>query len=244
MFREGRADTDAAVTRAGGETTHVDQVRLIVVDDHEVVREGLAAALSTDARMRVVGAAATAEEAIRLVGATHPDLAVIDMRLPDLPGDELCRRLLQVRPQLAVVILSTYLTEEAVRDALHAGASGYVTKAAGLAELRAAVEQATDPGDQQRRRASVSQILRRLERVVDNRNEPGAPTPQQARVLELAAEGLTYAEIARRLVISESTVRFHIQKMKIKFGARSRTELIVRAVRAGLVTTPDDEAGA
>lgn len=221
-------------------TNEADQLRLLVVDDHEVVRAGLTAALAADSGVQVVEAAATGQEAMGLVCSISPDVAVVDLRLPDMSGDELCRRLRDLRPGLTVVVLSSYLTEVAVRESLHAGASAYVTKAAGLPELRAAIQEAAAGGSG--RRPTVSQILRRLEQVVDARDEPGTPTPQQARVLELAAEGLTYAEIARRLMISESTVRFHVQKLKIKFGVRSRTELVVRVVRDGLVARPDDEA--
>lgn len=212
--------------------------RLLVVDDHEVVRAGLTAALSRDEQLDVVGAAGCGQDALRLVDELRPDVAVVDMRLPDMSGDDLCRRLRERTPAPAVVVLSTYLTEPAVRDAIQAGASGFVTKAAGLAELRAAIDEAASGAD---RPAGVSQIVRRLEQLVDARDEADAPTPQQARVLELAAQGLTYSEMARRLTLSESTVRFHIQKLKIKLGARSRTELVVRAVRAGLIVTPDDE---
>ena len=216
------------------------RTRLLVVDDHEVVRAGLAAALSQDPALEVCGCAQSGREALELLGRLRPDVAVVDMRLPDMSGDDLCRRLRARVPGLAVVVLSSYLTEPAVREAVEAGAAGYVTKAAGLAELRAAIGEAAAGT---RRPASVSQIMRRLEEVVDDRDGVGVPTPQQGRVLALAAEGLTYSEMARRLSISESTVRFHIQKMKVKLGARSRTELVVRAVRAGLVVTPDDEGG-
>ncbi|MER5669637.1 response regulator transcription factor [Pseudonocardia alni] len=219
-------------------TGAVARTRLLVVDDHEVVRAGLAAALAQDPLLEVAGAAGSGREAMALLPGLRPDVAVVDMRLPDMSGDELCRRLRERTPGLAVVVLSSYLTEQAVREAVEAGATGYVTKAAGLGELRAAIaEAAAGTG----RRASVSQIMRRLEEVVDGRDGVGVPTPQQARVLALAAEGLTYPEMARRLSISESTVRFHIQKMKLKLGARSRTDLVVRAVRAGLVVTPDEE---
>lgn len=228
-------------SEATGSETSVpsrSRIRLLVVDDHEVVRAGLTAALGQDPTLEVAGAAGSGRDALALLPDLRPDVAVIDMRLPDMSGDELCRRLRERMPALAVVVLSSYLTELAVREAVGAGASGYVTKAAGLAELRAAIgEAAAGTG----RPVTVSQIMRRLEEVVDERSGAEAPTPQQARVLALAAEGLTYAETARRLSISESTVRFHIQNMKVKLGARSRTDLVVRAVRAGLVVTPDDE---
>jgi DNA-binding NarL/FixJ family response regulator len=98
----------------------------------------------------------------------------------------------------------------------------------------------TGPAEQPR---SVSQIVRRLDELSEARADTEAPTPQQARVLELVAQGLTYADIAQRLVISESTVRFHVQRLKIKLGTNSRTELVVRAVRAGFIVVPGDEAG-
>lgn len=232
----GSTSSGPAVTEAAGPPR--PRTRLLVVDDHEVVRAGLTAALAQDPRLEVAGSAGSGREALALLAELRPDVAVVDMRLSDMSGDDLCRRLRERLPGLAVVVLSTYLTEPAVRAAVEAGASGYVTKAAGLAELRAAIEEATTVTG---RPVSVSQIMRRLEDVVGDRDGVGVPTPQQARVLALAAEGLTYCEMARRLSISESTVRFHIQKMKVKLGARSRTELVVRAVRAGLVVTPDDE---
>lgn len=225
-----------------------DRVRLLVVDDHEVVRAGLTAALSAEDRFEIVGAVGTGDEALSLAADVRPDVAVVDLRLPDMPGHELCRRLLRTSPGIAVVVLTSYLAESAVRDALRAGASAYVTKAAGLAELRTAIDEAhggrSGGGDGGGAPSSVSQIVRRMEEVVGSRDRTDSPTPQQARVLELLARGLTYAGIAERLVISESTVRFHVQKLKIKLEATGRTDLVVRAIRAGLVTPEDQDVDA
>ncbi|WP_130290949.1 response regulator transcription factor [Pseudonocardia sediminis] len=215
-------------------------MRLLVADDHEVVRAGLTAALSAEERFEIVGAVGTGDEAISVVTETRPDVAVVDMRLPDMPGHELCRRLRKASPGTAVVVLTSYLTESAIRDALRAGASAYVTKAAGLAELRTAIDDAHD--GRTGAPSSVSQIVRRMEEVVGSRDRTDSPTPQQARVLELLARGLTYAAIAESLVISESTVRFHVQKLKVKLEATGRTDLVVRAIRAGLVTAEDPGA--
>ena len=220
--------------------------RLLVVDDHEVVRAGLVAALAADERYPVIGVAGTGREALELARRDRPDVVIVDLRLPDLPGTELCRRLRAVLPDVAVIVLSSYLSEETVRQAIDAGASAYVTKAAGLPELRSALDEACarrgQPDGPPGGGRSVSQIVRRLEQLIGARGDGTTPTPQQARVLELAAQGLTYAEIATRLVISESTVRFHVQKLKVKFDTNSRTELVVRAVRAGLIAAPGDEA--
>lgn len=214
--------------------------RLIVVDDHEVVREGLVAVLSQEPGFELVGTASTGREAVDLARRARPDVAIVDLRLPDLPGDELCRELTAMLPGITVVVLSSYLTEESVRAAMGAGASAYVTKAAGIAELRAALAR-TAPGTSAPE-LTVSQIVGRLQRFVEERADHDAPTPQQARVLQLASEGLTYREIAKRLVLSEPTVRFHIQNLKLKYGATSKTDLIVRAIHRGLVTPPGHDA--
>ena len=213
-------------------------MRILIVDDHEVVREGLVAALSSDANREVVGVASTAAKAMRRAKQTLPDVALLDVRLPDMGGIELCRHMHQNFPSMAIVVLTSYLSEDTVRGAVEAGAAGYVTKSAGLGELRrvlANIEEtpgAAHPG-------GASQIVEQLHRIAQANAGGAGPTPQQQRVLELAAEGLTSEQIGARLFISESTVRFHLQKLKAKLGARSKTELIARAIRKGLI--PPDE---
>jgi DNA-binding NarL/FixJ family response regulator len=228
--------TDQAVTDA-------KPLRLLIVDDHEVVREGLMAALARDERFTLVGGASNAEDAVALARRERPDVAIVDMHLPDVPGHELCRQLRTLLRDITVIALSSYLTEEAVRNAIRGGASAYVTKAAGLQELRSVLDEVCcRSGSRSDEALNVTQIVRRLEQLVESRSDTSAPTPQQARVLQLAAEGLTYGEIAKRLLISESTVRFHIQKLKLKFETNSKTELVARAIRSGLIAAADDES--
>jgi DNA-binding NarL/FixJ family response regulator len=213
-------------------------MRILIVDDHEVVREGLVAALSSDANHEVVAVASTAEEGVRRAKQTLPDVALVDFRLPDMSGIDLCRRMRQNFPSMALVMLTSYLSEDTVRDAIQAGATGYVTKSAGLTELRRVLARIEDaPGDS--RPVGASQIVEQLHRIAHANAGGAGPTPQQQRVLELAAEGLTNEQIGARLFISESTVRFHLQKLKAKLGARSKTELIARAIRKGLIS-PDE----
>jgi DNA-binding NarL/FixJ family response regulator len=210
----------------------------LIVDDHEIVREGLVATLA--GRYEVVGAVATAAEAIEMTNKARPEIVLVDLRLPDMPGDELCAVLRRDFPTTAVVVLTTYVNDETVRRALHAGASAYVTKAAGLPELLQAIESLA------RRDASpepgvAPQIVQQLHALVARRMEGAPLSPQQESVLELAAQGLTNREIGERLFISESTVRFHLQKLKLKFGARSKTDLLVRAIRTGaILPAPED----
>jgi DNA-binding NarL/FixJ family response regulator len=212
----------------------------MVVDDHEVVREGLSAALRSDGQFEVVAAVPTAAAALAAVSRARPDVALIDLRLPDLMGDRLCAELRKRLPSAAIVVLSSYVSEDTMRTAMEAGASAYITKGAGLAELRAAladvVAHREEPGE--------PQIVGQLHRLVSRRGDDTRLTPQQERVLELSAEGLTYREIGARLFISESTVRFHMQKLKGKFGARTKTELIARAIRSGAMAPASEALGA
>ena len=209
--------------------------RLLIVDDHEVVREGLASALAADERFEIVGTAATGKEALQRARQTLPDIALVDLRLPDMRGEDLTREIRARFPSTAVIILTTYLGEGTVRSALDAGASAYVTKAAGLPELRAAIERVIEDGIGANGTTAAPQIVKQLHAVVASRMDDAIPTPRQEAVLELAAQGMTNGEIGERLYISESTVRFHVQKLKEKFSARTKTELIAKAIRTGFI---------
>lgn len=214
-------------------------MRIMIVDDHELVREGLAVTLGADPSLKVVGSVGTAAAALDLARRAQPEAAVIDLRLPDRSGEELCREALEIIPGLAVIMLSTYLSEDAVRRAMNAGAAAYVTKAAGVQRLRAAIEEVRK--GRRSRIQEVPLIVKQLDELVAGRGGGVRATPQQERVLELAAEGLTNREIGERLFISESTVRFHIQKLKASTEARNRTELMAKAIRSGLIA-PGGEA--
>lgn len=214
---------------------------ILVVDDHELVREGLLATLRD--RYDIVGAVATGADALRVARETRPDVALVDLRLPDIRGDELCRMLKSENVETAVVILTTYVSDETVRQALQAGASAYITKAAGLPELLTALR-ALEEGRNVVDPAVAPQIVTKLHALVARRMDVVPLTPQQESVLELAAQGLTNQEIGKRLYISESTVRFHLQKLKSKFEARSKTDLIARAIRSGAISPAgEDDSG-
>jgi DNA-binding NarL/FixJ family response regulator len=210
-------------------------MRILIVDDHEVVREGLLAAFADEPEREIVAVASTAADAIQQAKRRLPDVALIDLSLPDMSGIALCHDMRQRFPSMALVMLTTYLSEDIVRDSIQAGATGYVTKAAGLTELRRVLDR-IEANPAEPNGTGASQLVDQLHRIANVNTGGDRPTPQQQRVLELAAEGLTNDEIAARLYISESTVRFHLQKLKAKLGARNKTELIARAIRKGLVT--------
>lgn len=214
-------------------------MRICVVDDHEIVREGLRQALPNDPRIEVVGEAASGAEALHQARRTLPDVMLVDFRLGDMTGDELCRRIRKDFPSTQVVMLTTYLSEDVVRRCIDAGAAGFVTKASGLDELRAVLAKLDEqPGASFS--GGPSAVVQRLYETDAKRAPRRSLTPQQERVLELAAHGFTYSEISARLHISESTVRFHIQSLKERLGVRTKTELIATAIRCALIS-PDSE---
>lgn len=207
-------------------------MRVIVVDDHQIVRAGVRAALAADRRFSALDQAASAEEALRCVRAHPPDLALVDLRLPDMSGEDLARALRAEHPEIAVIILTTYLSESTVRGALDAGAVAYVTKAAGLDALMDAIDGVIGGA---RNAEDGRQIVDQLQGMIAERMGVARPTERQERVLELIAEGFTYDEISDELEIAKSTVCFHVQRLKAKFEARSKTELIAKAIRMGYV---------
>jgi DNA-binding NarL/FixJ family response regulator len=214
------------------------QLRLLVVDDHEVVREGLIATFR--GRYEIVDAVATGAEALALIAREPVDVAIVDFRLPDMSGDVVCRALRRAAPKLAVIILTTYASPTVAQRALRAGASAYITKAEGLPALYEALSDLERHGAPSPE-ARMEQIMTRLLPVVGAEATDMSVTPQQENVLELASSGLTNREIGTRLYISESTVRFHLQNLKATFGARSKTDLIARAIRNGVISPSDED---
>jgi len=211
---------------------------ILVVDDHEVVRSGLVAEIDREEGFSVAGVAGNGADAFEWAVKHRPDLVLMDWRLPDKTGVDVCRELREAAPDVRVVILTTYINEETVRQALAAGARGYVTKSAGLDALFDAMRDALNDSSEL---GTASQVVEHLHEMLDDRMQPVALTPQQQNVLDLAAEGLTNQEIADRLFLSESTVRFHLKALRGKLEASSKAGLIAKAVRLGLLP-PADEA--
>lgn len=209
-------------------------MRLCIVDDHEIVREGLRVAIPTIGSAELVAEAASGTEAMEAVRRTLPEVVISDFRLPDMAGDELCLRIRDSFPSTAFVFLTTYLSENVVSRAIDAGAAGFVTKSAGLAELRRSLLRIERDGGVPLTEGP-SEIVRRLYGTSGETGPRPRLTPQQERVLELTAAGKTYAQIGTRLHISESTVRFHIRRLKDKVGVSSNAELIVEAIRSALI---------
>jgi len=217
-------------------------IRVVVADDQRVVREGLTMVLGLMPELEVVGAASDGAEAVALAERLDPDVVLMDLRMPRCDGVEATRLLRERRPGVRVVVLTTYSDDRSVLDALRAGARGYLTKDAGGPEIREALRRVLDD------RAAIDPAVQHhlLEALAGGRPEPVPVAPQrpagltarEAEVLTLVAEGLSNAEIARRLVVSEGTVKSHMNHLLAKIDARDRAQAVAFAYRNGLVAPP------
>jgi DNA-binding NarL/FixJ family response regulator len=214
-------------------------VRVLAADDQRVVREGLAMLLGLLPDVEVVGTAADGEEVLALAAELRPDVILMDLRMPRMDGVEATRRLRELDPAVKVVVLTTYADDRSVLDALRAGALGYLTKDAGAAEIQQALHRVA--GGQAALDPAVQRHL--VEAIADGPRSGPAPaqlpdglTPREAEVLTLIAAGLSNAEIAERLVVSEATVKSHVNHMLAKIGARDRAQAVGYAYRHGLAS--------
>ncbi|MFD5446784.1 response regulator [Streptomyces sp. NPDC127100] len=228
-------------------------IRLLVVDDQFLVRSGLAALLRAAPGMEVVGEASDGAEAVALAAETRPDVVLMDIRMPGMSGIQATERILAeaVDPAPRVLVLTTFDLDEYVYGALRAGASGFLLKDAGPERLLAAVT-AVHGGDALFAPAVTRRLVEAFTRMSDTRSakpsDAGPPpaltslTGREAEVLGLVARGLTNAEAADRLFISEATVKTHLNRTMSKLGLTSRAQAVVLAYETGLVT-PGGAAG-
>ncbi len=212
-------------------------MRVVVADDQTVVREGLITLLETMTGTEVVGAAANGDEAVALVAEVAPDVVLMDLRMPGVDGVEATKRIRAEHPGTRVVVLTTYADDESIVGALRAGAIGYLTKDASRDQIRRALEaaasgQAVMDAAVQARLVGVASLA---QAVVEGGPLPDGLTVREAEVLRLIATGRSNAEIARRLFVSEATVKTHVNHIFAKTGSRDRSQAVAYAHRLGLV---------
>lgn len=204
-------------------------IRVLVADDHPIVRSGIVGLLGTAADVEVVGEASTGLEAVELALRLEPDLVLMDLRMPGLDGDAATARILAERPGIRVLVLTTYESDESILTAIEAGASGYLLKAAPQEELLAGVRSVA--------RGEVALAPRIAALLVGRMQRPAAPTlsPRETEVLALVAQGLSNPEIASRLFLGEATVKTHLLHAFEKLGVSDRTRAVTRAMELGLL---------
>ncbi len=216
------------------------KVRIVVVDDHEVVRHGLKLSLGLEPDMDVVGEARTGEEAVRVAEEKRPDVMLLDVKLGDMDGPEVCRRVLATTPRTSVIMLTNYAQDGFVFRSLVAGAKGYVIKDVELAELKKMIR-AVYRGDAVLDPKVTSQVI---STAADLRARATAEavgvsaawlSDADLAILRYLSQGLTNKEIGARVHLSPYTVKDHIEKIALSLGVRGRTEVVAEALRRGLI---------
>jgi DNA-binding NarL/FixJ family response regulator len=221
------------------------EIRVLVADDQQVMREGLVALLGLVDEVRIVGAAANGEEALRAVAELSPDVVLMDLRMPVMDGVTATRRITTEHPGTAVIALTTYSDDASIAGVLRAGARGYLTKDAGRTEIAAAIKAAA-AGQSSLDPTVLQRLVAALPEARPDDEPPGRATPRpatakpdgltarEAEVIGLIGQGLSNTEIAGALYISETTVKTHINNVFAKIGARNRADAVRYAYRHGL----------
>jgi len=202
-------------------------IRVFLLDDHEIVRRGVRELLEREPDLRVIGEAGTAAEALARVPALRPDVAVLDVRLPDGNGVEVCRELRSALPQLGALMLTSFADDDALIDAILAGASGYVLKQIRGADLVGAVRTVAAGGSLLDPDA-IAAVLARLQAPAEDAVLAGL-TEQERKILVLIGEGLTNREIGERMHLAEKTVKNYVSNVLAKLGLQRRTQVAVLA---------------
>lgn len=209
-------------------------IRVFLLDDHEVVRRGVHDLLNDEPDITVIGEAATVEQALVRVPALRPDVAVLDVRLPDGDGVTVCRELRSRMPDLACLMLTSFDDEEALLDSIMAGASGYVLKQIRGSDLVSAVRTVA-AGQSLLDPSATTRLMARLRGEQTKEPEPGGLpglTAREREILALIGEGLTNRQIGRRLYLAEKTVKNHISRLLAKLGVERRIQAAVIATQA------------
>jgi two-component system, NarL family, response regulator DevR len=203
-------------------------IRVFLLDDHELVRTGLRTLLDGESDMEVIGEAGTAEQGLQLIRELEPDVAILDVRLPDGNGIEVCRDIQSTAPSIRCLMLTSYSDDDALFSSIMAGASGYVLKEVGSGDLLGDIRRVSqgmsllDP-------ALTQELMDRLRKDQEAESRLTVLTPQERRVLELIALGQSNRQIAEQLFLAEATVKNYVSSLLSKLGMRRRTEAAVYA---------------
>lgn len=211
------------------------KIRLLVVDDHVVVRKGLVAILETEPGLEVVGEAGDGNEAVEKACALQPNVVLMDLVMPGMDGIEATRLIKQRVPQVQVLVLTSFSTNDKVIPSLSAGATGYLLKDASPEELVKAIEQVAH-GEGALHPAVTRYVLGQIKNMPDEPAPEEELTEREKEVLQYMAQGYSNAEIARLLVVSNATVHTHVSRILSKLNVSSRTQAVLYALKRGIVS--------
>jgi DNA-binding NarL/FixJ family response regulator len=228
---------EASPLEAGEAGLGVRQITVFLVDDHEIVRRGLRDLLDAEPDMEVIGEAGTAVSAMHRIPALRPDVAVLDVRLPDGDGVSVCREIRSALPETACLMLTSYGDDQALLGAIMAGAAGYVLKQTCGSDLVSAVRTVAAGGSMLDAHAT-QRVMQRLRERMASVDPLSALTDQEKRVLELIGEGLTNRQISERMVLSEKTAKNYVSAVLTKLGMQRRAQAAAFAAR--LAESSDD----
>ncbi|MCH7733806.1 MAG: response regulator transcription factor [Chloroflexi bacterium] len=211
------------------------KIRVMLVDDHEVVRLGIAGVLEAEPDISIVAQAGDGESSVQMATVMQPDVVLMDVLLPGIDGIEACRQVKEASPRTSVVMLTSRTRQEAVLAAIMAGASGYLLKNTAPRAIVSAIRSAA-AGESMLDPAVTGRVLDQFRRLVEGQedDEISALSEREKEVLELISEGLTNTEIAERLVLSPSTVRNHVSRVLGKLGLSRRSEAAAFAAKRGI----------
>jgi two-component system response regulator DevR len=208
----------------------VDMVRVFLLDDHDIVRRGLGHVFETQDDIEVVGEGGTAEEGLSRIPPTRPDVALLDVRLPDGDGVQVCREIRSRYPEVQCLMLTSFADDEALFDAIMAGASGFVLKQVKSGEIVDAVRRVAR-GESLLDPAVTGRVLERLRNGPEQDERIANLSPQERNILELIADGLTNRQIGDRIHLAEKTVKNYVSNLLTKLGMERRTQAAVYAAR-------------
>jgi two-component system, NarL family, response regulator LiaR len=216
-------------------------IRVLIADDHVVVRKGIRALLATEPGIAVVGEATDGAEAVRAAAELRPDIILMDIVMPEVDGIEAVRRIMAAQPGARILVLTSFATDDQILPALKAGALGYLLKDTSPEELIQAIRQ-VHRGESSLHPTIARKVLQELSRPPQRPPTPDPLTEREVEVLRLVAQGRSNQEIARMLVVSEATVRTHVSSILSKLHLASRTQAALYALREGLASLDDPPA--
>jgi NarL family two-component system response regulator LiaR len=212
-----------------------ERIRVLIADDHVVVRKGVRALLATEPGLEVVGEATNGAEAVGAAERLDPDVILMDLVMPEVDGIEAVRRIMSARPQSRILVLTSFATDDQIFPALKAGALGYLLKDSSPEDLIQAIRQ-VHRGESSLHPTIARKVLQELSRPPQRPPTPEPLTEREMEVLRLVAQGQSNQEIARALVVSEATVRTHVSSILSKLHLASRTQAALYALREGLAS--------
>ena len=212
----------------------IGPTRILVVDDHPVLRDGLVAVLSTQADFEVVGEAETGHQAVLVAAELQPDIVMMDLEMPGMDGVEALKQMRVHDPNVRVIVFTAYDTDDRIMAAIQAGAQGYLLKGAPRDQVFEAIR-VVNAGNSLLHPVVASKLLTRMRRNADDPGTADSVTPREMEVMRLLAQGFQNKEIAAELGITQRTAKFHVGSILAKLGAGNRTEAVTIAVQRGMI---------